>query len=116
MSDRQGFTLVEVIMAVLIFSLMMGGLMSASVVANDQLTLGKYDAEVWVVVTYQMEKLIAIGYDNIVTGDDTIQGYPLEWIVSGTDPKKIELIVAKKILRGNERRSEAFVTYLVDPN
>ncbi len=43
MNDRQGFTLVEVIMAVLIFSLMMGGLMSASLVASNQLKVGQAD-------------------------------------------------------------------------
>ena len=51
MSGRRGFTLIEVVMAVLIFSLMMGGLMSASLVASNQLRIGQKDVEVWEIVT-----------------------------------------------------------------
>ena len=51
MSGRRGFTLIEVVMAVLIFSLMMGGLMSASLVASNQLRIGPKDVEVWEIVT-----------------------------------------------------------------
>ncbi len=115
MNDRQGFTLVEVIMAVLIFSLMMGGLMSASLVASNQLKVGQSDVEVWEVVTYQMEKLIAMGYDSISNGSDTIQGYPLSWQINGTSPKRIFIMIDRKTIHG-QWRTESFETYLMDPD
>ncbi len=115
MWGRQGFTLVEVVMALMIFSIMMGGLMSASLVANRQLREGQSDVEVWEVVTYQMEKLIALGYDSIKNGKDTIQGYPVDWKINGMDPKRIYITVDRKSIHG-PWKSEAFETYLRDPD
>ncbi len=115
MSGRQGFTLVEIIMSVLIFSVMMGGLMSAGLVASNQLKVGQSDVEVWEVATYQMEKLIAIGYDSIKNGNDTIQGYPVDWQINGSSPKRILMTIDRKSIHGNWT-SESFETYVRDPD
>lgn len=115
MSGRQGFTLIEIIVALVIFSIMMGGLMSASLVASSQLRMGRIDAEVWEVATYQMEKLIAIGYDSIKNGKDTIQGYPVDWKINGSNPKRIYVIIDRRDIHG-QWRSESFETYLRDPD
>ena len=115
MNDRQGFTIVEVIMALLIFSLMMGGLMSASLVASNQLKVGQSDVEVWEVVTYQMEKLMAQGYDSLKNGKDTIQGYPVDWKINGSSPKRIFITIDRKSIHGNWK-SESYETYLMDPD
>ncbi len=115
MSGRKGFTLVEIIIAVLIFSFMMGGLMSAGLVASNQLKIGQRDVEVWEVATYQMEKLIALGYDSIKPGTDTIQGYPVDWKINGSSPKRIFITIDRKTIHGNWR-SESFETYLRDPD
>ena len=115
MSGRKGFTLIEIIVALVIFSIMMGGLMSASLVASNQLRMGRIDAEVWEVATYQMEKLIAIGYDSIKNGKDTIQGYPVDWKINGSNPKRIFVTIDRKDIHGNWK-SESFETYLRDPD
>ena len=115
MSDRQGFTIVEVTMALLIFSLMMGGLMSASLVASNQLKMGQSDVEVWEVATYQMEKLIALGYDSIKPGKDTIQGLPVDWKINGNSPKRIYITVDRKSIQG-QWKSESFEIYLMEPD
>ncbi len=114
MNDRQGFTLVEIIVALVIFSIMMGGLMSASLVASNQLRMGQTDVEVWEVATYQMEKLIAMGYDSIKPGKDTIQGYPVDWKINGNSPKRIFITVDRQSIDGSWR-PESFETYLADP-
>ncbi len=113
MSDRQGFTLVEIIMSVLIFSIMMGGLMSAGLVASNQLRVGQNDVRIWKAATYQLEKLIAEGYDSISSGSDTVQGYSTVWTVTGTAPKKILLVIDGKTLSGGIR-PDSFVTYMAD--
>ena len=113
MSGRQGFTLVEVIIVLLIFSIVMGGLVSAGVVANSQLKVGQNDVRVWKAASYQMEKLIAEGYDSVDSGSDTVQGYPTVWTVTGTQPKKIILVIDRETLSGSVR-PDSFVTYLSD--
>ena len=115
MSGRQGFTLVEIIVALVIFSIMMGGLMSAGLVASNQLKVGQSDVEVWEVATYQMEKLIAIGYDSIKNGTDTIQGYPVDWTINGNSPKRIFVTIDRKNIQG-QWKTESFETYLMDPD
>ncbi len=111
MSGRQGFTLVEIIMALMIFSVLMGGLMSASLVASSQLKIGQNDVRVWKTATYQLEKLIALGYDSVKSGSDTGQGYDAVWTVSGTDPKKILLVIDRETLSG-DIKPDSFVTYV----
>ena len=113
MSDRQGFTIIEIIMAILIFSIMMGGLTSAGVVASNQIKTGQNDVRVWHAATYQLEKLMAEGYDSVSSGSDTVQGYNAVWTVTGTDPKKILLVIDRKTLSG-DIRPDTFVTYLAD--
>ena len=115
MNGRQGFTLVEIIVALVIFSIMMGGLTSASLVASKQLRMGQSDAQVWQVATSQMEKLLAIGYDSIKNGKDTIQGYPVDWKINGSNPKRIYVIIDRRDIHG-QWRSESFETYLRDPD
>ena len=115
MSGRQGFTLVEIIVALVIFSIMMGGLMSAGLVASNQLKLGQSDVEVWEVATYQMEKLLAMGYDSIKNGKDTINGYPVDWKINGNSPKRIFVTIDRKSIHG-AWKPESFETYLMDPD
>ena len=113
MSSQKGFTLIEVVMALLIFSFMMGGLMSAGLLASNQLRVGQNDVKVWKAATYQLEKLIAEGYDSVSSGSDTVQGYGTAWTVTGTDPKKILLVIDRKTLSG-DIMPDSFVTYLAD--
>lgn len=114
MSDRRGFTLIEVIMAVLIFSILMGGLTSAGLVAANQLRLAQNDVRVWKAATYQMEKLVADGYASVTSGSDTIQGFNTVWTVSGTDPKKVLLVIDRTTLTGAVQ-PDTFMTYITDP-
>ena len=113
MSNRQGFTLIEIIMAVLIFSIMMGGLMSAGLVASNQVRVSQTHARVWHAATYQLEKVLAEGYDSLSSGSDTVQGYATAWTVTGTDPKKIVLVIDRPTLLG-DIRPDSFVTYLAE--
>ncbi|GMR14393.1 MAG: hypothetical protein BMS9Abin29_2648 [Gemmatimonadota bacterium] len=114
MNGRQGFTLVEVVIAVLIFALLMGGLVSAGVVASSQLIVSQNDVRVWKAATYQLEKLVAGGYTDLVSGSDTVQGFATAWTVTGTNPKKVLLVIDRKTLSGDVR-PDSFVTYLASP-
>lgn len=115
MNGRQGFTLIEVVVAVLIFSMLMGGLVSAGVVASGQLIVSQNDVRVWKAASYQLEKLVAGGYASLASGSDTIYGYTTVWTVTGTDPKKVVLVIDRKTLAGAVR-PDTFVTYLLDPS
>jgi hypothetical protein len=53
----------------------------------------KRDAGAWAALHYQVEELIAGGYDLATSGSRVLNGYPIQWNVAGTDPKVV-LIVA----------------------
>ena len=114
MNGRQGFTLIEVVMAVLIFSMLMGGLVSAGVVASSQLVVSQNDVRVWKAASYQMEKLVAGGHASLASGSSTVYGYSTVWTVTGTDPKKVVLVIDRKTLAG-AIRPDTFVTYVMAP-
>ena len=116
MNDRQGFTLIEIVMAVLIFAIMMGGLMSAGIVASNQLHEGQADVELWSVASYKMERLIAAGYDSVKNGKETIMGYDVDWKIKGNSPKTVTLTIDRKAYKGKEKKQQAFVTLLADPD
>lgn len=113
MNSRQGFTLIEVIISVLIMSLLLGGLVSTGMVAGNQLRVSQTDMRVWKATNYQMEKLLAQGYSTVASGNDTVQGFSVVWTVTGTDPKKILLVIDRTTLTG-EVRPDSFVTYLAE--
>ena len=111
MNSRQGFTLIEVIISVLIMALLVGGLVSSGMVAGNQLRVSQTDMRIWKATNYQMEKLLAQGYANVVSGSDSVQGFSVAWTVTGTNPKKIVLVIDRRTLMGDVR-PDSFVTYL----
>lgn len=113
MYNRQGFTMIEVIIAALIMAILMGGLISAGTVAAGQLRLSQTDMQIWEASTHQIEKLMALDYDSVVSGTDSVHGFNVVWTVTGTDPKEIVLVIDRPTLLG-EIRPDSFVTYLAE--
>ncbi|UCC71302.1 MAG: prepilin-type N-terminal cleavage/methylation domain-containing protein [Gemmatimonadota bacterium] len=113
--DRDGVSLVEILIAVIILSVALLGLAAAGGVAARQVYMGRVDMGRWAALQQQLESLVAEGYDNVTAGSDTVQGYPMEWAVSGTDPKQITLLMTRENFRG-EIVQDTLVTYMANPN
>lgn len=103
--DKKGFTLVEVMIALFIFSIGILGLTKMQITGiqtND--IAGKYtEGSSWGVA--QIETLMATAYDNAAlddnaTGTDTDGIYTMNWTVTENDPvsnvKRINIIVTWK--------------------
>ncbi|MFQ5689515.1 MAG: prepilin-type N-terminal cleavage/methylation domain-containing protein [Gemmatimonadota bacterium] len=108
-----GFTIIEILVALTILSVAIMSLITASTLATRQMKMSKADTKVWMAVQSELETLTAQGYDNVTAGSATVQGYPMTWTVSGTDPKKVTLIVQRKDWR-QAVVPDTFVTYLSD--
>jgi Tfp pilus assembly protein PilV len=113
--EREGVTLVEVLIGVIILSVALLGLAAAGGVAARQVYMGRVDMGRWAALQQQLESLVAQGYDNVTAGSDTIQGYAMSWTVSGTDPKQITLVMTRENFRG-ETVQDTLVTYMANPN
>lgn len=112
--DERGFSLVEILISLLIFSVALLGLCAAGSVAARQVYMGRQDMARWSAVQEQIESLMSQGYDGVTSSTATVQGYPMTWTVSGTDPKRIELTLERANYLG-QTVQDTFVTFLADP-
>lgn len=91
---RGGFTVVEVVIALMIFGVAITGLMGMSLLASEQLRVAADEDERWAVSQQKLEELVAQDTASLAAGSETIHGYPLTWTVTKGDPTKVLLIVS----------------------
>lgn len=113
--DHRGVSLVEILIGVVILSVALIGLAAAGGVAARQVYTGRQDMGRWAAIQQQLESLVALGYDSVADGSSTVQGYPMTWTVTGTDPKQITVVMERENYRG-ETVQDTFITYMANPN
>jgi Tfp pilus assembly protein PilV len=113
--ERGGLSLVEILVGVVILAVALLGLAAAGGVAARQLYWGRQDMHRWVALQQQLETLVAQGYDSVATDSAVVQGYPMRWEVTGTNPKQILLMMQRQNLQG-VWVEDTLVTYLADPS
>jgi len=112
--ERRGVSLVEILIGVVILTVALLGLAAAGGVAAQQVYRGRQDMHRWVALQQQLETLMATGYDSLSAGSATVQGYPMSWSVSGTDPKQITLVMERENFAGLTVE-DTVTTYLANP-
>ncbi len=109
-----GISILELMLALLIFSVALIGLTSAGVIAGRNIRAGGADVRAAMAVRHQIEQLTRQGYDSLTAGSGTVQGLAMSWDVTGTNPKRLILVV--QIDYGSGRvRPDTFVTHVADP-
>jgi prepilin-type N-terminal cleavage/methylation domain-containing protein len=91
--EKEGVTLIEILIGVIILSVALLGLAAAGGVAARQVYMGRVDMGRWAALQQQLESLVA----------------------TGTDPKQITLVMTRENFRG-ETVQDTLVTYMADPN
>ncbi len=91
--DDRGISLVEVLVAIMILAGALASLGAASGYAARQMFGSRRDLNLSAAVQSQMETLRLAGYKGISSDTAVVQGYRMEWTVSGTDPKEVVLEV-----------------------
>jgi Tfp pilus assembly protein PilV len=81
-------SLVELIVATLIFALTLLGLAAAGTIAARHLYTSRSDVQHWAAAQQQIEELARQGIDRIRSDSSVVQGYRMRWTVTGTNPKK----------------------------
>ena len=113
--DERGVSLVELMVAVMILAVALLGLAGAGGVAAQQLQIGRKDMTRWTAAQQQIEELVRTGYDSVTTGSSVVQGYPMTWTVTGTNPKKI-LFTVQRTNNSDQVVLDTTVLYFADPN
>ncbi len=115
LNDERGVSLVELLVAVMILAVALLGLAAAGGVAAQQLHTARTDMHRWVAAQQQIEELVRMGYDSVTTASAVVQGYPMSWTVTGTNPKKVIFTVERTNL-SYQTVQDTTVLYFADPN
>ena len=82
MTGRKGFSLIEVIMAMLILTIGVLGLASTTAHIVRQITLADLMTERSVAFQTVIDRLQSLPYDSVVAGDDSVGIFYLRWTVT----------------------------------
>ncbi len=110
--DARGVSLVEVLVALLIFTMAILALATAGSIASKTLRSGRSYMGSWAVAQSKLDSLTALGWTALggQSGTETVQGFPVTWNVQGTNPRRVTLVV-QRTLSGTVY-ADTFVTYV----
>ncbi len=108
-----GVSIVEVMIALLVFSIGALAVTQNTLAARQQAKAGEIITEAAAAGQYHMETLRSLPRDSLDSGSDTVWGFPISWTVSGTAPKVVVLTVDRPSVLGG-MTVDTLVTYAAD--
>lgn len=116
MSDRRGFSLVEVMVGMVILTITLLSLASSAALAARTTARAGQDLDLNAVVQWKVDSLGAAGYANVVSGSDTVDGHLIYWfIASSGNPKLIFVVYERLNLSTGLYVSDWFPYYIAKP-
>jgi prepilin-type N-terminal cleavage/methylation domain-containing protein len=105
--SRQGFSLVEVMVAVTLLAVAMMSLAGASALGLAQMGKARQDLQYSADVQQVTDSLVGIGWSKVSSGSSVIRGRPVSWVVNTLSPnsQRVDVLVVR---RG---QAEATLTY-----
>jgi prepilin-type N-terminal cleavage/methylation domain-containing protein len=96
--SREGFSLVEVLVAVTLLSVAMMSLASAAALGLSQLGKARQDLQYAADLQQVTDSLVGKGWNNVSSGSSTIRGRPVSWTVSTLSPnsQRVNVLVTRK--------------------
>jgi prepilin-type N-terminal cleavage/methylation domain-containing protein len=116
--NRDGFSLVEVIVSVTLLSLVLMGLSGAAALGLSQMGKARQDLQYSADVQQVTDSLIAKGYQNVADGSTTIRGRAVSWSVTTVNAKsqKLALIAQRRgLVNTSTMYADTITVYLADP-
>lgn len=116
--NRDGFSLVEVIVSVTLLSLVLMGLSGAAALGLSQMGKARQDLQYSADVQQVTDSLIAKGYQNIANGSATIRGRAVSWSVTTVNTKSQMLsVIAERrgLVNTSTMYADTITFYLADP-
>jgi hypothetical protein len=102
-------------MGMMILSVTLLGLAAATATAARRVVDGRTEMKRWTVLQQQVEEIVRMGYDSVTSGNRTVDGYPVRWTVTGTNPKSIGIVVTWKNSMG-KAVEDSMLYYLASPD
>lgn len=95
---REGFSLVEVLVAITLLSVAMMSLAGAAALGLSQLGKARQDLQYAADVQQVTDSLVGKGWNNVSNGSATIRGRPVSWTVSTLSPnsQRVNVLVTRR--------------------
>lgn len=91
--DRNGFTLVEVMVALIVLTIGVLGLAATTMYVVRQTTLAELTTERSAAMQTVVERLRSMDYASVVSGSDSVGVFAVDWAVTdGVRSKRVEVI------------------------
>lgn len=113
--DDGGMSMIEILVGMIILSVSLLSLAGAGAVGARHLYLSRTDMHRWAALQEQVETLRQSGYSGVTTDSAVVQGYPISWTVTGTDPKKVVLLLERTNV-ASQIVQDTLVLYFADPS
>ena len=116
--NRDGFSLVEVIVSVTLLSLVLLGLSGSAALGLSQMGKARQDLQYSADIQQVTDSLIAKGYLNIANGSTTIRGRLVSWSVTTLSAKSQKLaVIAQRrgLVNTGIMYADTITVYLADP-
>lgn len=96
-SDRAGFSLVEVMVAMTMLAVAMMSLAGAAALGLSQMSRARQDLQYSADVQQVTDSLIGVGWNNVSSGAETVRGRSVNWLVSTVSPssQKVDIVVQR---------------------
>ncbi|UCC49492.1 MAG: prepilin-type N-terminal cleavage/methylation domain-containing protein [Gemmatimonadota bacterium] len=105
-----GFTLVEVMVALVVLAVSVLGLSAAVSVVSSNTKISHLRTKVSVRAQAEMERLLASGPDRLGSGAVVQGDLHVQWEVSGVSPKQILLVARQRL--GRWEAADTLVTFV----
>lgn len=110
--DVRGISIVEVLVALVVFAVAIVGLTASAGLAVRQTARANGEMEMWAAVQRAADSLIAEGAGDVTDGSGTVAGYPMSWWVIGTDSQEIGLRYAQVIPLTGVKKVDTLILHL----
>ena len=90
---EDGLSLIEGLIGIVLLSVALLSLTYAAANSARQIHRARQHMSRWTAVQHQLETLLAQDHDAVASGSAMVQGFPVSWTVSGSDPKQVQFVV-----------------------
>lgn len=97
-TGKRGFSLVEVLIALALLSMVALGLAGSAALALSQVAKARQDLQYSADVEQVADSIVAAGYTNAVSGSETVRGRSVSWVVSNPTARsrQVEMVVQRR--------------------
>ncbi len=107
-----GFSVIEVLVAITIFSIVVLGVAATGAVSVRSVYAGQESTSAATAVQSKVDSLTSLGWTALTpqSGADSVQGHSVNWTVTGDNPRHVVVVVQRQVL--SQTYADTVVTYV----